>query len=61
MIEVMRAPYENLPKLGKGEKDSYDDLVCWLQAVHVAHVDAGDDYDVDGYRFFFLWYCDLAE
>lgn len=47
-------------RCGRGDKNP-DDLVCWLHAIHVCHVAAGDEYDMDGYRFFFLWYCSIAE
>jgi len=52
--------YTDLPKGGPGTKEGSDDLICWLRALHVAHVDAGDVYDMDGYRFFFLWYSEVA-
>jgi len=45
---------------GRGDRDP-DDLVCWLHAIHVCHVEANNAYDVDGYLFFFNWYCSLAE
>ncbi len=47
-------------RVGNGDK-APDDLVCWLHAIHVCHVEAGNVYDMDGYRFFFLWYCEIAE
>lgn len=45
---------------GRGDRNP-DDLICWLHALHACHVDAGDRYDMDGYRFFFLWYCSISD
>ena len=60
MFEVVQG-YRDLPPCGPGTRESQDELIHWLKAIHVAHVDAGDAYDYEGYRFFFLWYCCIAE
>lgn len=44
-----------------GNNRGVDDLVCWKHAIHVAHTDAGDQYDMNAYLFFFQWYCDIVE
>jgi hypothetical protein len=56
---IIRYPMDQIPK--KGTKESSDDLVCWLQAIHVAHVWANEVYDLEAYKFFFMWYCALSE
>lgn len=56
---AIRYPSYQVPK--KGTKETSDDLVCWLQAIHVAHVWANEVYDLEGYKFFFSWYCALSE
>jgi hypothetical protein len=48
------------PRKGRGNW-SPDDLVCWKHAIHVAHTEAGDQYDINAYLFFFQWYCDMVE
>jgi hypothetical protein len=60
MIEANTMEAIQPPKKGGGNR-APDDLICWLHAIHVCHVDAGDSYDRDGYLFFFSWYCDLVE
>lgn len=56
------ATVKAIAPMGPGRShEAPDDLVCWLHALHVCHVEAGDEYDMDGYRFFFLWYCSVAE
>lgn len=44
----------DMEKRGRNEKG--DDLVRWLQAVHVAQLRAGNEFDYDGWDFFLLWY-----
>lgn len=53
--------YYSVPSIGKGTREADDDLVCWLQAVHVAHIWANEVYDMEAYGFFFSWYCALSE
>ena len=50
-----------LPPLGKGCKDSYDDLVCWLQAVHLAQMQAGELYDDEAWHFFNEWHYAIGD
>jgi hypothetical protein len=55
------ATLNEIAPMGPGRSfEAPDDLVCWLHAIHVAHIDAGDRYDTEGYLFFFLWYCELS-
>ena len=53
--------YENMPKVGPCTRESSDELILWLKAIHVAHIQAGDEYDVEGWKWFFLWYCSLSD
>jgi hypothetical protein len=53
--------YPSIPKIGKGTREADDDLVCWLQAIHTAHIWANEQRDGEAYSFFFRWYCSIAE
>lgn len=53
--------YYKVPAYGKGTREADDDLICWLQAIHTAHIWANQERDVEAYAFFFSWYCAISE
>ena len=48
--------HSSAPGRGVKEEIAAGDLIAWLSAVHVAQLDAGDQFDGDAWDFFHGWY-----
>jgi hypothetical protein len=47
-------------KRGAKEEMGVGDALCWLSAIHVAQLQAGELYDHEAWKYFADWYQELS-
>ena len=48
--------YVDTPKVGPTQRESSDEMILWLKAAHLAQLEAGYEYDFEGWDFFLDMY-----